>query len=803
MTRIGTIIGLWLVGGGALLAARGAGLTAWSEDAGMGLRLLGAGGVYFLAEPGELQIELFKQDRSRRDIQSHLRAILVGPDRAVLAEGWLKDDGAGKGAPGAPQSLRFTVPVAAKGIYGVNITVSQDRYGTEAWWGFRSNCPKYLVESSRGHRDQRHEEPIQIANAETEGNICFRPEPGGFAIEVSDLPPQSAALTLYNGAGEPVATLRPDAKHRASAAVPADPERGPEPWRLHLPGFQATVQIDGVTRWRPGDLAPDMALWTPEISSWFPLHENRLLLTPYRRVVYAETEEPRELAFTVDNRSRQARVFALSVEYPRTPWPVALSASRIRVPAGSSAPLTLRVAPPPAGDRHTCRIRVEPLDGSGFSTYSEIELRRAPSPASSPLPIPLDLQPYRHENEQFGYLPDYPLDNEMYFDLENRPFVATGAGLWARREGRWQLTPWDATVNRGGAAVRLRGSKVAFDAANRLYVLGTLGGQPALLYSSDGGRSLAATPIPGPGSFDIEQFSGHNRPAEPPPLIRITQTSRDERLIWRRINDLDLLLPRWEGSALVIGDPIRISALCIGLSQHSGIPSTLVSRGDTVHVTWGEATDPAGKVPGVPTFVATYDRRTATLGKPQLVGHGPPANDVHNTPCITIDSRGFLHVLIGTHGRAFRYSRSLLPNDACGGWTPAEEVGAGLRQTYVGVVCDPADTLHLVFRLWQEGDGRFPASHYASLARMRKEPGLPWSEPSALVLAPFSEYSIFYHRLTIDRQGRTFLSYDYWSTFWFYRNDHRGHRRALMLSPDGGDTWKLAADADFTAPARE
>jgi hypothetical protein len=213
-------------------------------------------------------------------------------------------------------------------------------------------------------------------------------------------------------------------------------------------------------------------------------------------------------------------------------------------------------------------------------------------------------------------------------------------------------------------------------------------------------------------------------------------------------------------------------------------------------VTWGEATPPQAKVPGVPTFVATYDRSTGRLSAPALVGHGPPANDVHNSPCITIDGKGYLHVLIGTHGRTFKYVRSLKPNSAEGGWTDAEDVGAGLRQTYVGMVCDPNNTLHLVFRLWLNDNKYFPAGYYANLAYMSKRPGREWSEARPLIVAPFSEYSIFYHRLTIDRTGALFLSYDYWSTFWFYRTDHRGNRRALLMSPDGGETWKLATSSE-------
>jgi hypothetical protein len=220
----------------------------------------------------------------------------------------------------------------------------------------------------------------------------------------------------------------------------------------------------------------------------------------------------------------------------------------------------------------------------------------------------------------------------------------------------------------------------------------------------------------------------------------------------------------------------------------------VVSRGDKVHVVWAEATEPTEQVPGVPTYVVTYDRATQTLGEPALVGYGAPPNDIHNTPSITMDSQGYLHVMAGTHGRPFQYARSLQANDASGPWTAAEPVGQDLSQTYIGLVCGADDTLHLTYRLWHRGEPPHPHSHHATLAYQRKRPGQPWESPRILVVPPFSEYSVYYHRLTIDRQGRLFLSYEYWSTFWFYRNDHFGRRRSLMTSADGGETWQLVAD---------
>lgn len=139
-----------------------------------------------------------------------------------------------------------------------------------------------------------------------------------------------------------------------------------------------------------------------------------------------------------------------------------------------------------------------------------------------------------------------------------------------------------------------------------------------------------------------------------------------------------------------------ISKMCIGLSAHSGIPSTVVSRDDRVHVAWGEATDPEVKVLGLPAYAATYNRTTGELSQPALIGYGPPPNDIHNSPSIAIDSAGYLHVLGGTHGQPFPYARSLEPNDAGAGWTETVSVGENTRQTYIGFVCDENDTLHLV-----------------------------------------------------------------------------------------------------------
>ncbi|MBM3335245.1 BNR-4 repeat-containing protein, partial [Candidatus Sumerlaeota bacterium] len=691
-------------------------------------------------------------------------------------------------------------------VYALNVTASNDRYGVEIAWGFRTNCPKYLIETARGHKDERHQEPIVLLSPDRPGDVCFLPRRGEFAIEVAGLPTDVKQLTVFNSRDASVATLNVDTEHKAEHTFPPDKQRRDMPWRLHLPKAQATISIDGVTRWERTDLCPDICCWTPDQASWFPFLERRWLLTPYSRTVYGKPGEKRQIAFRVHNNLGRQKAVQLGLEFAGGKWPASLSSERVVLGPNRSAEVTVSYSVPAQGETRICHLRATPADDPGFSTYSTLIVKGGIAPAARPLTIPLVLKPYQHENEQFGYLPDYPVESQVYFDPKGQPFIQSGNGIASRQGGQWRMRDLADAVRASappfkGADFATVSSKIAFDRDNNMYLLATAGGRAALLCSADSGQTFSPCAIPGREgqrrTFDLEQFSGRNIPDGPPPILSYTHTASDPKLFWRRIHDLELFLPKRENGRLTIGDPVLVSKQCIGLSAHSGIPASVVSRGAKVHVVWAEATDPKEKAPGVPTFVATYDRQTGKLGKPELVGYGAPANDIHNSPSITMDSGGYLHALAGTHGRPFQYARSLKPNDAHSGWTKAEPVGEDLEQTYIGMVCGLDDALHLTYRLWRRGVEPHPASHYAALAYQRKRQGQPWESPRVLVVPPLSEYSVYRHRLTIDHKGRLFLSYNYWSTFWFYRNDHFGNRWAMMMSPDGGETWKLAETRDL------
>ncbi|MEE2752480.1 MAG: hypothetical protein VX910_00745, partial [Candidatus Latescibacterota bacterium] len=183
----------------------------------------GCGGLYLLAEPGDLVIEIIKKDRNTRSNPTNLKAILLGPDRRHLDEILIPDDGQAKGSGfGKIQSATLSTQVEQKGVYVVNVTVTHDRYGEDILWGFKSNCPKYLIETSRGHKDGRHLEPIVLGNPEGSADVCFTAHSKSIDISASDLISENASLILFDGSGKRIAEIPVSENGEAAYTIPSE-----------------------------------------------------------------------------------------------------------------------------------------------------------------------------------------------------------------------------------------------------------------------------------------------------------------------------------------------------------------------------------------------------------------------------------------------------------------------------------------------------------------------------------------------------------------------------------------------------
>lgn len=445
--------------------------------------------------------------------------------------------------------------------------------------------------------------------------------------------------------------------------------------------------------------------------------------------------------------------------------------------------------------------------------------------------------------DQFGYAPAYTR-NLPAFDASGRAYLRSRTssggqtsyvhtlvdGSWTRLDFlaalRAAYPTFVATVGAGG----LRNDAVVFDRQDRAYNPVTVGlrdgtTRNCLLVSWDRCRTWKVFKLP-KGTFTVERWVGHNE-IDGPPFLAVWRESAPPDLPGSQTNALFVTQPRLEGEQLVLPPLVKVTDRCLGLSRDSGGASFAVTRGETTWFVWSEVA-PKGKG-GTPHYVATYDHLTGTLGARHRLATSPQRSDPHDKPGICLDSAGVLHVIAGGHGTPALYTRSLAPLTADAGWTaPVPVLSTGWasltdptvqdgRQSYPAFVCDSRDTLHLVTRQWRRGvDPYHDGQGYGALVHQSCPAGGVWGEPTVVVAGAYVGYSVFFHKLALDARDRLFLSCSYQGgpelrdertagvveavlgRSRLRPGKYRG--RMLLVSDDGGATWRLAADADLAPP---
>jgi hypothetical protein len=443
---------------------------------------------------------------------------------------------------------------------------------------------------------------------------------------------------------------------------------------------------------------------------------------------------------------------------------------------------------------------------------------------------------------QYGYAPRYEC-NLPSFDAKGNAYIRSRTATqndtrdaFSLRNGAFRRSSLVAaielvypgfrgTVNAGGWA----GEAVEADAQGRLYTLvqvrirnGSL--RDLLLYSTDAGRSWRVLRLPfspprrspdgrNDGNTASEHLAGWNLRPEPPLIA-----------FWRPVGDwpgyracrmaLFVVQPRFEGERLVLPEPVKVTDRALGLIQAAGGASFAATVGSTTYITWAEVA-PVG-APDSPVYVAAYDQASGTLGSAQKVTTARPANDDHTTPGIVADSTGGLHVLSGGHNSSFMYTHTATPADPATWSRPTPILTEGYRvsgkaprgrQTYVSLVCTPTDRLVVAFRQWRRGvDAVFRGQAYQTLAVQRLDPGGEWSEPDRLAFCSRNRgYAQYYQKMSVDRLGRLFLSFNYFRPKDWPRDEREANRyrhRMILISEDGGERWRFATLGDFLAGVR-
>ncbi|MBI2082621.1 MAG: BNR-4 repeat-containing protein [Deltaproteobacteria bacterium] len=495
---------------------------------------------------------------------------------------------------------------------------------------------------------------------------------------------------------------------------------------------------------------------------------------------------------------------------------------------------------------------------------------------------PIQHEPYfRGERELFGYRPRF-VPNVISFDSRNIPYVRNQLVIqkWNPRSCIWEeidLAPiirgkypdWGGETS--DDINNHTDQRVVFDNQDNAYTLipatGWSGIRRVLLMqwirSRDQWEIYEIPEQISGGAAVLEHFDSNNDKSRPPVILggnyldSAWQAPESEEKPWRLLfdelgTDLFLVAPqRSTDGTLVIPDPVRVASKAFIPFVATGGSNQILTKGNFTYVVWASA-ERGTYWRGTASFIVRYDHETQTVSEPVFLGAtlGIASQglrhiddpDGHNIPAITMDSEGYLHVVIGAHQRNFLYTKSLVPHNIQDGWTPPVSIGSSDPEctgschyySYVSLIIDQNDTLHLVAR-WAGDEEGF--SYRFSLVHLFKNRDAEWSTRKTIARPFRTGYSHWYQKLDIDRRGRLFLYYTYYMNDFFvdevaayeakwpedpplvasdpecsmtgssasprtYCNcgGVRAHDPVILVFDDRGENWRIATSSDFLPP---
>lgn len=747
--------------------------NSWPEHTISGLQHTGA--IHFYITEPNLVVHIHQKDatRSRRG----LTAMLTGPDGVVHDKQLLLTP---ESQPlGTLQSATIQAENLREGVYTLFIISERSRHLDEHTIAFSTNASKFVINSGAAHVDSERKEAIVFKDANEAPSVYFKPVLPQFAIEITDLSSDETPVEVWDGHQRLVKSVTP-VEGKVTLNGLTDNQSGV--WELRLPTTSGRVLIEGLNhKFAAGQKL--LPIWAPSRQNYFDLNDLHWLLDPRRQAKRATPAQKGKMDFSVYNNSDRPMSLTFSMGSTDFPGKLKLHPRRLTLQSGASSRVSVHYKIPKKTLQESFRFQLVGRDEEqGAQTYALGELKLNYDP-QKPVELPIPLNIYEHNQSYFAYEPTYPRENQMYFDVENRAWVVTPDSLNVLVDNEWKKVRVAL-----GKRVNFPSSVIGFDQEGNIYTIVNIDQKPHLLRTNKDFQNYLA-PLPEGGNYWVETWMGGQTTSHLPIVTRyLLNPNREQIAMWSRVHDLQILIPEFKEGKLQVGAPILISNNCVGMSAHSGIPSAVASEGDLVHIVWGETSDPKGKDPGVPNYTTTYDRRTGKLTPPRFLAYSPPVNDVHNISSILVDSKGTRHVVIGAHGRPFQHLTARSGSDE---WSEPQKI-SDIDQTYVGAVLDKEDRITLFFRGWRR-DLEFPSSMNAGLFYQRMETNGTWAKPVLFAVPGFNNYSIFYHRVTTNREGRVYVSFTYWSTWTAYRDSFRNGagplRDRVVLYSDNGADW--------------
>jgi hypothetical protein len=443
--------------------------------------------------------------------------------------------------------------------------------------------------------------------------------------------------------------------------------------------------------------------------------------------------------------------------------------------------------------------------------------------------------PWLGESDIYGYSPLFN-SGPVSFDSSNRPYIRYGEYVQTINDEKtdWISLNFANTIRTaypawdgGFGDSAYYEQRVVFDGDDHAYMhiataymtsTSPLSYQGQLLYSADRCRTWKRIPLWDFKHVQIEHRDGHNDRNNTPIIMAKSNNG----------NTLYAITLTWSTNGILSAKKIQITNDSLGPMVHSGNGNSAISVGTKVFIVYASSTAVSGHA-GTPVYARTYDRTNDSVSAPVLLGFGGTTIDNHNIPAITRDSRGYLHVVFGGHHTPeLHYARSASADDTSS-WTNAqvfgdESVNAWWGHTYVSLLCDPNDRLHVVTR-WS---GISYVMRLVYLTKQLVVPGQaeqPWSGVRPLVVPCRGNYQVWHHKLSMDADGHLQLFYEHEphnltqteyaaynlkfpgdnlsaegsppSGQYRWYNNVRPHWSTLLQSVNGGDSWRLVETPDL------
>lgn len=337
---------------------------------------------------------------------------------------------------------------------------------------------------------------------------------------------------------------------------------------------------------------------------------------------------------------------------------------------------------------------------------------------------------YKTERALYGYNPQYK-PGMASFDKDGKIYIkADGTHIqYLGDDGKWQVVDLDPYVKKYGRVWDGGSTEervVRFDNDGWAYVLVNTESGSLLLWSTDGMQTWNVYQFAGVNAFcaRFEHIEGNNTGAmdKPPLILHHAQGSS--------VNTPGTLtIPKKTEDGGLEFTQVQYADACITTSAHTGDGNFVISSGDYAYVVYGiyqYETYKANKekngetlketIPsshdalsmsyerdgttlyyknGIPTFIRKVTLSDGTLSDPVFVGFGGVTDDDHNWPGVSIDSDGYIHVIMNGHHDPVCYTRSKNKNDITS-WKDIEQVGT--MNSYGALLIDKNNTAHILTR---------------------------------------------------------------------------------------------------------